>query len=351
MDEPRQHDGASLTDHVRQFRRMARLAAADPLRLLPIDALARLASLSAPAAELIDLAPLERLRHAVTAPPAASRRETPRTRVQSFASAGSHVLKTAAAAAITPAPQPVGRNAAPAGALRQRSSPPASLPLAGEPLLRNTAPATSLADRRAALRRRTSDAASSPAAAVPLVTQEAAVAGQRSISGIEAPEIGLAARGRKVLSEEVDDQPRRLTSVPFDPITLDSGSVAPGSSDRLASAALDRATAQARFGDDAQTAPAAIDRSSVSTSPMAGDLPAERDLAAASLRNGPSETGSAALPRARSSPVARPWPETARTSQAGLGARRRALEPEGDSDLVDSLFETLYREGVDLPWP
>jgi hypothetical protein len=181
------------------------------------------------------------------------------------------------------------------------------------------------------------------------VPQEAAVAGQRSVSGIEALEIGLAARDRTVLSEEVDDQPRRLTSVPFDSITLDSGSVA--HSDRLALAALDRATAQARFSDDAHTAPAPIDRSSVSTSPMAVDLPAERDLAAASLRHGPSETGSAALPRARSSPVAGGWPETARTSQAGLGVRRRALEPEGDSDLVESLFETLYREGVDLPWP
>ena len=219
-----------------------------------------------------------------------------------------------------------------------------------EPLLRNAAPATSLADRRAALRRRTSDAASSPAAAVPLVTQEAVVAGQRSISWI-APEIGLAARDRKVLSEEVDDQPRRLTSMPFDSITLDSGSVAHGSSDRLASAALDQATARGRFSDGAQTAPAPVDRSSVSTPPMAVDLPAERDLAAASLRHGPSETRSAALPRARSSPVAGWWPETARISQAGLGVRRRALEPEGDSDLVDSLFETLYREGVDLPWP
>jgi hypothetical protein len=351
MDEPRPHDDASLTDQVRRFRRMARLAAADPLRLLPIDALARLASLSAPAAELIDLAPFERLRHALTAPAAAPRRETPRSRVQPLASAGSDVLRTAAAAAIAPAPQPVGRDGAPPRALREPPSTPASLSLAGEPLRPGAATATSLADRRAALRRRTSDAGSSPAAASPLVTREAAATGSR-ISANAAHEIGPADRGRKVLSEEIDDQSRRLTSVPFDPITVERGSVASGSSERLASAALDRATNHESFSDDVRTAPAPTDRSSASTPPVAVDLPVGHDPSGVPLPGGP-HPGLAALPRALSSPVAGRWPETARTQQAdsGLGARRRAWEPEGDSDLADSLFETLYRDGVDLPWP
>ena len=71
MDEPRQHGaGGSVTDCVRQFRRLSRRAAADPLRLLPLDALTQLASLSAPVTDLLNLAPFERLRDAAAAIPA-----------------------------------------------------------------------------------------------------------------------------------------------------------------------------------------------------------------------------------------------------------------------------------------
>ena len=351
MDEPRQHDAAPLTDQVREFRRMARLAAADPLRLLPIDALARLASLSAPTAELLELAPFERLRHAVTASPAASRRETPRTRVQPFASSGSDVLRTAAAAAIAPAPQPVGRNAAPPRVLREPSSTSASLPLAGEPLRREAAPAASLADRRAALRRRTSDTGSSAAASA-LVTHAAAATNSRHISAIEAREIGVAPRSRRVLSEQIDDRPRRLAPVPSEPIVVDRDNAASVSNDLLPSAARERASNRALFSDEAQAAPAPIDRSGSSASP-AVDLRSERDTPAAPLGSGSSDPGSAPLSHAHASPVAGRWPQAARTPHydAGAGTRRRVWEPEGDSDLADSLFETLYRDGVDLPWP
>lgn len=353
MDEPRQHDGALLTHHVRQFRRMARLAAADPLRLLPIDALARLASLSAPAAGLIAVAPFDRLRHAVTAPAAAARRESPRTRVQPFASAGSDVLRTAATAAIAPAPRPAGRMEAPPRALGESSSTPASLPPAAEALRRIAAPATSLADRRAALRRRGSGARSSPAAVSPLVTQEEAATGPQSASAIAAREIGPAARGRNVFSEENGERSRGLTPVPFDPVRVDRDSGPSMSNDPLVSAGPDRAASHAAFSGDGRTAPAPADRSSISTPAAVRDLRDERDMPAAALRSDSSDQGSAALPGALASAAAGRWPETARRSQpdTGPGARRRGWEPEGDSDPADALFEALYRDGVDLPWP
>jgi hypothetical protein len=352
MDEPRQHDGDLLTHHVRQFRRMARLAAADPLRLLPIDALARLASLSAPAAELIAVAPFDRLRHAVTAPAAAARRETPRTRVQPSASAGSDVLSTAAAA-IAAAPQPAGRIEAPPRAQRDPASTPASLPPPGEALRRVAAPATSLADRRAAVRRRTSGAGSSPAAASPLVTQEEAATGPRSASAITAREIGAAARPRNLFSEEHGERLRGLTPVPFDPIPVDRDSGPSMSNDPLVAAGPDGTATRAAFSGDVRTAPASADRSSISTPPVVRNLRDERDLPAAALRSDATDQESATLPRAISSPAAGRWPETARRSQPdpGPGARRRGWEPEGDADPADALFEALYRDGVDLPWP
>jgi hypothetical protein len=59
----------------------------------------------------------------------------------------------------------------------------------------------------------------------------------------------------------------------------------------------------------------------------------------------------AVRPPLPSPPVPARWPETAQAPRADAVVEARRQDPEGDFDLADSLFETLYREGVDLPWP
>lgn len=354
MDEPRQHDrGASLTDSVRQFRRVARLAAADPLRLLPLDALTRLASLSAPVTDLIDLAPFERLRHAVAAPPAAPRRESPRTRLQPILPTGHDVpARTMAAAAIAPAAQEVGRGAAAPAARRESSSSLAPARLAGEPLRPDTASASTLAERRAALRRRTIEAGSSAGPASHFVAEGAATTGSPSTPRSDAREIAGVARSRHVLDDETEDRARRTAPVPFDSVRFDRDSAGSAPNDSFASAATDRVTHHASLGDDARTASAPTDRSSDPVPLAAVGLPIGRDLPAAALRSGTDDPGSAAVSHAHSSPVTGRWPQAARTqADAGAAPRRRGWEPSSDPELADALFETLYRDGVDLPWP
>src|SRR5574341_266864 len=162
MNEPRQHDaGASLTDCLREFRRAARLAAADPLRLLPLDPLTRLASLSAPITALFDLAPFERLRDAVAAPPVAPHRDAPRMGLQPFAGTCYDARTKAAAIVGAAAPEVATKNGAPTVARRAASSSPASHePSAQQPVRRESVSTTTLAERRAALRRGSMDAGS-----------------------------------------------------------------------------------------------------------------------------------------------------------------------------------------------
>jgi hypothetical protein len=38
-------------------------------------------------------------------------------------------------------------------------------------------------------------------------------------------------------------------------------------------------------------------------------------------------------------------------ADAGTAPRRRDWESPGEPGLADALFEALYRDGVDLPWP
>ena len=350
MDEPRQEDGASLTDQVRLFRRMARLAVVDPLRLLPIDALTRLASLSGPAAELIELAPFERLRAAIGAPAAAAGRQTPRKGPRPFASAGNDILRTAAATASTPAARVSGRNAAPGAAQPEPASAPSSLQLAGEALRRAAAPA-SLAERRAELRRRSVDAGSPAAASAP-VRQEMAATGSRGVSANEGRAIDPADRSRTVRSEEIASQRRRVRSESLDPKPIDRDDVASVSSNPQ-SAAAGPATNQAPATGDVRATSARTDRLSDAASATAVDPPSEREMPAVLPGHHADDSGSAGIPPAHSWSVSGPWPQAARRPQADTadGLRRRAWEPDRDSELADSLFETLYRDGVDLPWP
>jgi hypothetical protein len=352
MDEPRQHDrGASLTDAVRQFRRAARLAAADPLRLMPLDALVQLAPLCAPVTDLINLEPFERLRRGVAAAPAAPRRDPQRTRQQPFAGTGGDVRQKPAAAASAPTPQVVTRNATPPDARREPSSSPAPVRFTGEPLRRDNASATTLADRRAALRRRTIGAGSPAGSASPFAAQTAA--SSRSTVSDDAREIGVGARARQGVNEEIGGQPLRRGPLPVDPVLLDRDSLISASNDPGASAALDRATHEALFADDARTASAPTDESSGRPPHAAVEIPAARNMPAAALRSGPNDLEPLAVAYARSSPVPEVSPQGARRPQPDIGAaqRGRAWEPHGESEAADALFEALYRDGVDLPWP
>jgi hypothetical protein len=176
------------------------------------------------------------------------------------------------------------------------------------------------------------------------VPQEPAATDSRSISTIEARDVDHPARAGKALSEAIADQRRRLTAVPFDPSPIGRDNV-PSMSNDPPSVAPDRAAKHVLS--------ALTDRASVSTSPAAADLPIERDLPVALARGGANDPGSAGLSPADSSSMAGPWSQAARMPLAdtAAGARQRAWKPESDSELADSLFETLYRDGVDLPWP
>ena len=337
MDEPRQHDAAaSLTDCVRQFRRVARLAAADPLRLLPLDPLTQLASLSAPVTTLIDLAPFERLRHAVAAAPATPRHDPPRMRLQPLASAG-HDVRAKPAAGSAPLSQVTSRNAAPPDARREPSS--------------STAASTmTLAERRAALRRRTVDAGSSPRSSSPLAAQAAAATGSRSTSPHEASEIAVGGRSRRGGNEEIGDQTLRTRPMPVDPLLFERDHETSPASDPLASAALDRGTYDALLADDPRAGSAPSNPSSAPGPLAEFEIPAGRDMLAAAVRRDPNDPGLSAVAYAPSSPVAGRWSPGTR-ADAGAAPRRPAWEPPGESELADALFETLYRDGVDLPWP
>lgn len=350
MDEPRQHDrGASLTGPVRQFRRVARLAAADPLRLMPFDAIAQLAALSAPVADLIDLAPFERLRRAIPAPAAAPRRDPPRMRLQPLAGHDVPVKPTAAASALSP--QVVSRSAPPA-ARQEPSSSLADMRRAGGPPGRDAASATTLAERRAALRRRAIDAGSSAGSASPFAAQ-AEPTGSHGMPQNDAPEIAAGARSRQAVAEEIGDQGRRPGPQSVDPVLFDLDNVTSPSNDLLASAALDPATHDTSFDVDPRTALPPTDWTSAPAALQQVGIPAGSETPAAALRSGPTDQGRSAVAHDSSSFLAGLPPQSARAPRADAGAaqRRRAWEPAGESELADALFETLYRDGVDLPWP
>ena len=293
MDEPRQHDaGASLTDSVRQFRRVARLADADPLRLMPLDALAQLASLSAPVADLIDLAPFERLRHGVAAPPAAPRRDPPRMRLQPFAGAGHDVrTKPAAAAECTRAP---GRQSKRCTARRTAGA----VLVAGRCAIRGRAAHDAMPHPRRHLRSAAPRCAGEPSTrdrrrgrphrSWHRRRQRRARAARPSTRRARSPSAPATARAstRRSVIRPVEQRP-----MPVDPVLFDRDNVTSPSNDPFASAALDRATHDALFADDPPTASAPSDRSSAPAPLAAVGIPAGRDMPAAAVRRDPNDPG------------------------------------------------------------
>ena len=103
------------------------------------------------------------------------------------------------------------------------------------------------------------------------------------------------------------------------------------------------------FAGDPRSAPVPIGL------PGAPGIPAPFDTLAGPgvVHSGPSHPGPSLIAHAPSSPFAGPWPQAARTPHpdAATAPRRRGWESRGEPGLADALFDALYRDGVDLPWP
>ena len=355
MNDSRQHDaGASLADCVRQFRRLARLASADPLRLLPLDPLTQLAALSAPVTTLIDISPFERLRQTMTAPPAAARRTAPRTRLQPFAAIGSGARTTSAAVGGALAPEVATGHAAPTAARQApSSSAPSHAPSAQEPLRREAASTASLAERRAALRRGNVDAGSPSRSTSRPVAQGEATTGVRTTPANEARAINVPV-SREHIDEGISDPARQLTRVSFEPVLFDRDRMESAPDEPFAPAAMDRATHHASLIDEQQSASRPIDRPGAPGALVPFEIPAGSDVPAAAARSGSSDPGPSAVAHAPASRLAELVPPGARATpqaEAGAARRPRASEPTSEFELADAVFEALYRDGVDVSWP
>jgi hypothetical protein len=348
MNEHPEHDANLSRAHlVGQFRRVARLAAADPLRLLPLDPLAWLQSLSAPAAELIDLAPLERLRQAITAPVAQPRAAVTRSRVRPFVQdAGSMQPRAAGvppAAARESGPQEVAtspRHRTPASHAREMSS--------GDDRPRHEAqvPLT-LAERRAALRR--------------TIGESDVPAGLLSSSATEAR---LATGARRTPSNE-DPHARA-------PLARASGTLADAAphapADDLEPSLISREAQDARSEEQ----PVDVPRGTSENSLLLDEpqpTPAQRNAVAVTpgaphdsapiYDAPPAEWQRGFLATALESPATAsrvagaipPGDRVAVPAETGPARRRPDRHTTTQIDLADALFDTLYRSGVDLPWP
>jgi hypothetical protein len=352
MHDPRKQDEvASLTQSVRQFRRAARLAAADPLRLLALDPLTRLASLSAPIAALIDIAPFERLRQTVAAPEAASRR-TARGRLQHFIGGDAAVRTRPAPVASASSHEAATGHAAPAAA-RQVTSPPAShVPSGPERLRREAGSVTTLAERRAALRRGNVESRSPSRPTSGGVAQAEARTGSGHTPFAEAREIQT--HGHRQRTDEEADLLRQLAAVPFEPAAIDREDASapidvPFGLDDLHGAArqpwsIDERQAASRRNDDT-FAPAAAAPFGVPPADEASPSAARRgraDLSPSAAAEDPSPHFPGLSPTVA---------QTTPPADADATRRRRASDPKSEVDLADALFETLYRDGVDRSWP
>lgn len=339
MDEPRQNDaGASLTDSVRQFRRVARLAAADPLRLLPPDdVLTQLASLSASVAELIDLAPFERLRDAAAPPASAARREAPpRMRPQPFPATGNDARTKRAPAEAALAPEPAAKGVGPAAAPHTASA--GHLQSIEERPKRENASTSTLAERRAELRRRTMDAGSPSRSAAPDMAGPEATAGSRNTSPNEPREIAIPARRRG--NDDIRDPARQSTRAPLAPVMFGLDDMASVPNEPPAPSPVDRSTRPTMFTEQ-----------SAASSPI--DLPSAPKTLTTTTRAGANDIGRSPSVQASSSsgPALVPLDPRMPTPDAGLVQRPHKWELPSEPELADALFEALYRDGVDQTWP
>ena len=329
-ERPQYDDGISLANGIRQFRRIARLASADPLRLLGLDPLRRVASLTASATALMNVAPFERLRDAIIAPRATSSQQAARSRLP--------LPLLNETGKRSGAPAAPARHAAQHSAEASRH--PGLVARAGDRRVhadepqRSMPPAT-LAERRAAARRATEspDSATQSSSGIfiqrepttesspggPIELRETAGAlGPYMQHDVTAGFLHRSNAGPDGLDLFDSEEPRR-PSQPFTPLR----EAPPGtqSTDTAPFITADRAT----FEPDATFTSAAR---------HPGFTPSEE-------RTGPRRgAGLSPFAEANSSrPIAR------------AHGQHVPREPVTQSELADELFETLYRSGVDLPWP
>ena len=341
MTEPRRHAAATpLTDCVRRFRRVARLAAADPLRLLPPDALADLVSLSAPIVALIDLAPFERLRALAAAPPAAPRRDGPRMRLQPVSGTRKDPRTTPAAVSSAPAPAADPGNAAVVSRQRSTEEPP-----------RREAPLATLAERRAALRRgNIGGGADQPPLTAHFAPQADPTTGARGTPGNHAREVEI--RARQHIRQQTANLPAQVTPVALGPVLVDRDET-DSTPDEPFAPAPDRALREPPFTDDRRAASPSIAWLGAAPSFPALDATGSSEVPGPAVRNHRNDPGLSAL-------AAEPSVHLAALSVPGVRPSGNEVRPAAwprvgeaidEPELADALFETLYRDGVDLTWP
>jgi hypothetical protein len=350
MNEHPEHDAnPSLAHVVGQFRRVARLAAADPLRLLPLDPLTWLQSLSAPMAALIDVAPLERLRQAMAGAAAQSRPAVPRSRVQPFVR-NEGGMRPRAAAVSAALPRETEQHEAATSARHQAPAPHSRDMSIGGEWPRHEAPAPlTLAERRAALRRSIAGG-DGPAGSLPPAAAEAraATGARRTPSNEELDARGRVAAARSPMGEAAP--PATANDVESSLIGREEQDVLPEeqlldvsrrSSDNPLLLDEPQHTPTQRNAVNAVTQRAEHDSATMADMPPAVESRQSRFAPAVDHPATASRIAGATLPGHRAA------------TPADTGAARRQPDHQSttQNDLADALFETLYRSGVDLSWP
>jgi hypothetical protein len=337
MTDPLTPDpNVTLTALVRQFTRVARLAAADPLRLMPLDSVAELEVLGAPIAALLDVAPFARLRDAIGGTAAARRGNAARGRLQPLSerdTAGR--AKLASTGATSTSGEGTGQTAVPSATRRSPSArPTGSLSPASQiPERRESASITTLAERRAAVRR----AAAEPSSrSRPTATESGRADAESGTSTAQPGAREISLRHLRQRHDEAAEHRHEEPAIPIAAHLLRERAHESSPLDEPATEAAEHETTlppdrlarfeQTRVGGEAQsTRP----RSTADAEPAAASGAASRRVAALT----PDVIG--ITPRADASAEPRP----------------RASQPAADADLADDLFEALYRDGVDLSWP
>jgi hypothetical protein len=336
-------DRGALTPIVGRFRRLARLAATDPLRVLPVDPVTRLAWLGAPVEALIAVAPFERLRQAVASATPDVRQARARGRARPPAGearggrpsaspppAGSLSRAVKAREAVRPTHDPVEAppriDAARAHEERRQRAPSSG--------------AATLAERRAAARR-ASAPVGTPSERAPSAAPASAAGGRPGHSSRSLPGAGPAGPGESVAGTMPAPSPRAwpalLAELRAEPHDDDgwSGADGSGTAAALAGDGVDRADRRASARTD-------VENGAVDHRPPTATAPVRRGLAPSlDRRTGPPTAAGRPSSTGRTESLA---------ESAGAG-RRGAGGHCGRFELADDLFEALYRDGVDLSWP
>jgi hypothetical protein len=335
-----EHDDGALTRSVREFQRLARLADVDPLRLLSPDPLARLESLGAAVAGLIDIEPFERLRDALASTEPSARGDARRARGQPLVPSAREARLRASPSLPDRTSRAVpARDAGTSSAGQDGAPPPASEGrLRGERGRGDASSPPTLAQRRGELRRNLPNRgvpsqlpSAAPAQDLPTARNARDASTLQSSAGtppardrVTDATVAAAARLPPDIvprGERMSDQEglSRMRGVE----TFRRSDDGAAGAVIAAAAAADGAARDADTANDAQAAATA--GAEVFAQPLAAPAPS------------PANDG--LRPRHAASPV------------AAAMRRPQSWNPSAGLELTDDLFEVLYRNGVDLSWP